>query len=499
MMNAITSPIKLNQANLGRLSPDVQVPSYDRQRLAQSIVHIGVGGFFRGHQAVYLDDLLHQPGHSEWGFCGAGLLKYDALMRDALLPQDSLYTVVERSAGGDRARVIGSLLNFLYAPDDPEAVLEKMASPECRIVSLTITEGGYYVNEGTGEFNDTHPDIVHDLQHPHGPRCSFGYLIEALDRRRNRGLSPFTVMSCDNLQHNGNVAKKMLLAFAERRDQALSQWLAEHCAFPNSMVDRIVPATTDEHRALVREKFGIEDAWPVGTEPFKQWVIEDNFPNGRPAWEQVGAQMTADVLPYEKMKMRLLNASHQAMCYIGMLLGYQYAHEAMEDAQIRKLVQTMMDVEVTPLLTAPPGIDLDEYKKTLIERIANPTIRDQLSRIGTEGSARIPKFVLPSIREQLARGGPIKRLSFTVAAWFRYLTGTDDQGREMPVIDPIKDKLVEYARRGGRDPSVLLGLRELFGEDLPRSQAFVNQVSQTLGSFYGKGARATLADTVESK
>lgn len=499
MMNAITSPIKLNQANLGRLSPDVQVPSYDRQRLAQSIVHIGVGGFFRGHQAVYLDDLLHQPGHSEWGFCGAGLLKYDALMRDALLPQDSLYTVVERSAGGDRARVIGSLLNFLYAPDDPEAVLEKMASPECRIVSLTITEGGYYVNEGTGEFNDTHPDIVHDLEHPHGPRCSFGYLIEALDRRRNRGLSPFTVMSCDNLQHNGNVAKKMLLAFAERRDQALSQWLAEHCAFPNSMVDRIVPATTDEHRALVREKFGIEDAWPVGTEPFKQWVIEDNFPNGRPAWEQVGAQMTADVLPYEKMKMRLLNASHQAMCYIGMLLGYQYAHEAMEDAQIRKLVQTMMDVEVTPLLTAPPGIDLDEYKKTLIERIANPTIRDQLSRIGTEGSARIPKFVLPSIREQLARGGPIKRLSFTVAAWFRYLTGTDDQGREMPVIDPIKDKLVEYARRGGRDPSVLLGLRELFGEDLPRSQAFVNQVSQTLGSFYGKGARATLADTVESK
>lgn len=498
MSNAATSPIKLNQSNLKRLSPDVQVPAYDRQGIAQSIVHVGVGGFYRAHQAVYLDDLLHQPGHSEWGYCGVGLLKHDARMRDALLPQDCLYTVVERSAAGDNARVIGSLLNFLYAPDDPQAVIDKMADPETRIVSLTITEGGYYVNEGTGEFNDTHPDIVHDLQHPHEPRCSFGYLVEALDRRRNKGLPPFTVMSCDNLQHNGDLAKRMILAFAERRDRALSQWLAEHGAFPNSMVDRIVPATTDEHRALVQETFGIEDGWPVGTEPFKQWVIEDNFPNGRPAWEQVGAQMTRDVLPYEKMKTRLLNASHQAMCYIGMLLGYQYAHETMEDAQIRKLVQTMMDVEVTPLLTAPAGIDLTEYKKTLIERFANPTIKDQLSRIGTEGSARIPTFVLPSIREQLKRGGPIKLLSFTVAAWFRYLTGTDDQGREMPIIDPMQDKLVENARRGGRDPSVMLGMSELFGEELRGSKVFVDQVSQTLGNFYDKGARATLADAVES-
>ena len=494
----MTKTIQLNQSNLKRLSPEVQVPAYDRQGVTQSIVHIGVGGFYRGHQAVYLDDLLHQPGHAEWGYCGIGLLKHDERMRDALLPQDCLYTVVERSASGDSARVIGSLLNFLHAPSDPEAVLEKMASPECRIVTLTITEGGYYVNEGTGEFNDTHPDIVHDLQHPHQPRCSFGYLVEALDRRRNRGLPPFTVMSCDNLQHNGDVAKKMILAFVERRDPALRQWIAENSAFPNSMVDRIVPATTDEHRTVVNEKFGIEDAWPVGTEPFKQWIIEDNFPLGRPAWEQVGAQITSDVLPYEKMKMRLLNASHQAMCYIGMLLGLQYAHETMEDTQIRKLVQTMMDEEVTPLLTAPAGIDLTEYKKTLIERFSNPTIKDQLSRIGTEGSARITKFILPSIAEQLQRGGPIKLLSFTVAAWFRFLAGTDDQGREMPIIDPMQDKLIETARRGGRDPGAMLGLRELFGEDLRGSQVFVDQVKQTLGSFYDKGARATLADYVES-
>lgn len=494
----MATPIKLNQSNLKRLAPDVQVPQYDRKAVAQSIVHVGVGGFYRGHQAVYLDDLLHRPGHAEWGYCGVGLLKHDERMRDALLPQDCLYTVVERSAAGDRARVVGSVLNFLYALDDPQAVIEKMASPKCRIVTLTITEGGYYVNEGTGEFNDTHPDIVHDLQHPHEPRCSFGYLVEALDLRRRRGLAPFTVMSCDNLQHNGDVAKKMILAFVERRDPELRRWIAENSAFPNSMVDRIVPATTDEHRAVVRDKFGIEDAWPVGTEPFKQWVIEDNFPSGRPPWEQVGAQMTSDVLPYEKMKMRLLNGSHQAMCYIGMLLGLEYAHQTMEDPQIRRLVQTMMDEEVTPLLKAPQGIDLTEYKKTLIERFSNPTIKDQLSRIGTEGSARIPKFVLPSIVDQLERGGPTKLLTFTVAAWFRYLKGTDDQDREMPVIDPMKDKLMETARRGGRDPGAMLGLRELFGEALLKSPVFVEQVKQALGRFYDKGARATLTDYVGS-
>ncbi|MCB1825334.1 MAG: mannitol dehydrogenase family protein [Candidatus Competibacteraceae bacterium] len=498
MTETVSTP--LNSANLKRLAPEVRAPGYDRAAVAQSIVHIGVGGFYRAHQAVYLDDLLHQPGNTEWGYCGVGLLPFDQGMRDALIPQDCLYTVVERSAAGDRARVIGSLLNYLYAPDDPEAVLEKMASPDCRIVTLTITEGGYYVNEGTGEFNADHPDIVHDLQNPHHPRCSFGYLLEALDRRRQRGLGPFTVMSCDNLQHNGTVARKMLLAFAERRDPALSHWLDEHGAFPNSMVDRITPATTDAHRALVRERFGLQDAWPVVTEPFMQWVIEDRFPTGRPAWEQVGAQMTGDVLPYEKMKMRLLNASHQAMCYIGMLLGYQFAHEAMDDPQIRTLVRTMMDVEVTPLLSPLPGVSLEDYKRTLIERFSNPTICDQLHRIGTEGSARIPKFILPSILEQLPRSGPVKLLSFTIAAWFRYLAGgNDDQGRPLPtVIDPLADQLRERAQRGGREPDAVLSLAEIFGEILPRSPAFVDEVRRALHGFYDQGARATLRDYVGS-
>src|SRR5262249_30259464 len=334
---------QLNAANLNLLGPNIQVPKYDRQKVGQSIMHVGVGGFHRAHQALYTDDLLGQGGDPIWGYCGVGLLKHDARIRDVMLSQNCLYTLVERSLEGDRARIVGSIVNFLFAPDDAEKVIEQMASPQTRIVSLTITEGGYYIDASTGELDDKHPDIQYDLAHPHEPRCSFGYLLEALDRRRLRGISPFTLMSCDNIQSNGEVAKKMLMAFAELRDPVLRNWMAEKCPFPNSMVDRITPATTDEHRTLVKEKFGIEDGWPVMTESFKQWVIEDHFPLGRPAWESVGAQMTTDVLPYEKMKLRLLNASHQALCYIGMLLGYQLVHETMEDQDIRKLVEKMMD------------------------------------------------------------------------------------------------------------------------------------------------------------
>jgi mannitol 2-dehydrogenase len=490
--------IALNQTALTNLPPNVAGPDYDRRDVARSIVHIGVGGFFRAHQAVYLDRLLHLPGHQQWGYCGVALLPHDAVIRDAMLAQDCLYTVVERGAQGDAARVIGSLLEFLYAPDDAGAVLEKMADPGTRIVALTITEGGYYINQGTGEFDAGHADIAHDLAHPLAPRCSFGYLAEALHRRRERGLAPFTLMSCDNLQNNGDVLRKMLLAFTALRDPALSEWVAQHAAFPNSMVDRITPATTDEHRALLRDRFGLADAWPVMTEPFLQWVIEDRFPGGRPAWELVGAQMTDDVLPYEKMKLRLLNAGHQSLCYLGMLFDYEYAHEAMADAGIRQLFSDMMDIEVTPLLPSVEGIDLEAYKHTLIERFSNPTIRDQLSRIGTEGSARIPKFVLPSVREQLERGGPITRLGFTVACWFRYLNGRSESGAVMPLIDPHGERLREHALRGGADAGPLLSLRELFGElsDEPR---FAAAVTESLARLYHDGVRAALDHVLATK
>jgi mannitol 2-dehydrogenase len=489
---------KLNEKNLNSLGPRVRVPSYDRRKVGQQIAHIGVGGFYRAHQAVYADDLLHLGAGNEWGLCGVGLLKHDARIRDVLLEQDCLYTVVERGAHAEHARVIGSMVNFLFAPGHTQEVIDALAAPERRIVTLTITEGGYYVHQGTGEFDAQHPDIQHDLAHPGEPACSFGYLLEALDQRRTRGMPPFTVMSCDNLQGNGEIIRKMLLAFAELRDPKLHNWLVENCAFPNSMVDRITPATTDEHRALVREEFGIDDGWPVMTEPFKQWVIEDHFPLGRPAWQDVGAQMTSDVLPYEKMKLRLLNASHQAMCYIGMLLGYQFAHEAMADAQIRKLLELMMEVDVTPLVPPVPGVDLTDYKKTLIERFSNPAIRDQLARLGTEGSARIPKFVLPSISEQIERGGSIRSLCFTVASWFRYLTGKDDQGRDLPINDPMSKKLIEAAVSGGKDPQSLLSIHEVFSKSLAGSPRFVAELREALASFYDNGARATLAKYTET-
>jgi mannitol 2-dehydrogenase len=489
-------PVKLSNANLDSLAANVSVPTYDRKRVGQRIAHIGVGGFHRAHQAVYNDDLFNRNVGTEWGLCGIGLLPVDSRIGEVLRSQDYLYTVVERSAEGDKARVIGSIQSFLHGPSDPNAVLEKIASPETAIVSLTITEGGYYLHHGTGEFDAEHPDIRYDLAHPHEPKCAFGYLGEALERRQDRGLLPFTIMSCDNLQGNGDMVKRMLLAFIELRDPKQRNWLEQNGAFPNSMVDRITPATTDEHRALVREGFGIEDGWPVMTEPFRQWVIEDHFVHGRPPWEQVGAQFTSDVLPYEKMKIRLLNASHQAICYVGMLQGYQFAHEAMADQRITKLMRTMMDVEVTPIVPEVPGIDLNDYKETLIERFANPAIRDQLGRLGTEGSARIPKFVVPSIIDELKRSGPIKLLSLTVASWFRYLSGKDDAGKPMPMNDPMLDQLRAAAIAGGKDPRPLLAMRQLFSEELASNPQFVKQVEEALASFYDKGAAATLKEYV---
>jgi mannitol 2-dehydrogenase len=488
----MNAPVRLDAGTLGRLPPVVRVPDYDRSQVVPGMIHIGVGGFHRAHQAVYLDDLLHFPGSESWGYCGIGLLEQDTGMRDALHRQDCLYTVLERAGHGTTARVVGSIVDYLYAPDDREQSIARLASPDCRIVSLTITEGGYYLNDATGAFNDAHPDIVHDLAHPQEPRCSFGFIVAALDRRRRAGIAPFTVVSCDNLQHNGDIARRQLLAFAARRDRALHDWIEQEVAFPNSMVDRIVPATTQEHRDVLAREFGVDDAWPVATEPFRQWVIEDRFCNGRPAWERVGAQMTNDVTPYEKTKMRLLNGSHQALCYVGRLMGLEYAHEAIGEISIRRLVQGLMRDEVAPLLQSPPGIDLGAYQRTLLERFANPTIRDQLARIGTDGSARIPKFILPSIAEQLQRDGPIDALCFTVAAWFHYLAGRDDRGRPLTVTDAMSDRLVVAARQPDPAARALLDMNDLIDASLARAPRFRNRVTSFLGEFRESGARATL-------
>ncbi len=485
------STIKLNEASLSRLPENVPIPKYDRHQITNGIVHIGVGGFHRSHQAVYMDDYFHQHPGSEWGICGVGLLDYDydRRIRDALGSQDCLYTLVEQSPQRDRPRVIGSITRYLFAPDNRQAVIEAMATPACRIVTLTTTESGYYYIEGSGEFDANHPTIQHDLQHPDQPIGTYGFLTAALEKRRKLGLAPFTVLSCDNLQGNGNMVRKMLTTFAQMRDPALATWITQQVTFPNCMVDRITPLTTPADILMVAE-FGIDDAFPVVAEPYIQWVIEDNFCAGRPDWESVGVQMTNDVHPYEMMKIRLLNASHMLIGYLGSVSGYTYVYEVMADPLFLQAVTNLMD-EVTPTLQPVPGIDLANYKKTLIERFSNPKIRDQLPRLCLNGSAKIPKFVLGSLRDKLQVGGAINYLSLTIAAWCRYLNGYDDQNHPIPIDDPLASILTQQAHLGKTDPRPLLNIFEIFG-DLVQSPYFIETVADKLSSLHEFGAKGTL-------
>ncbi len=481
---------RLTNATLARLPAQVAVPTYDRRRLRPSIVHIGVGGFHRAHQALYLDELAQRGVTFEWGERGVGLLAGDRRMAEALTPQDCLYALVERSATEDTARVVGSLGAYLFAPADPPAVLALLADPTTRVVSLTITEGGYLVDDRTGVFdaNDRAVRADTDLG---APRTVFGYLCGALARRRAAGIAPFTVLSCDNLPGNGHVARTAVVSFASLHDEALAAWIDSSVAFPNAMVDRITPQTTDDDRGLVAETFGIADAWPVMTEPFKQWVIEDAFTLGRPPVEEVGAQIVPDVHPYETMKLRLLNGSHQAMAYLGYLAGYRYAHEAMADADLSRLVERLMDDEVTPLLPPVPGIDLADYKRTLMERFRNPKIRDTLARLAVAGSDRMPKFLLPSLVEALAQGMPHRWLTLATAGWLRYLRGVDEQGNEIVLQDDRADELRRRAVEGGGDPRPLLAATRVFG-DLGQNEAWVEELTVALAELDRLGVRAVL-------
>ncbi len=482
----------LSPQTLASFAGRVVVPAYERGRLAPAIVHLGVGGFHRAHQAAYLDALAAQGITMEWGERGVGLLPQDRHMAEALGPQGGLYTLVIRDAQQDRARIIGSLTGYMFAPDDPERVLQALAAPETRVVSLTITEGGYNVDQHTGVFDAANPTVQRDVADPAHPTTVFGYLCAALERRRAAGLAPFTVMSCDNLPGNGEIAKTAVVSFARLRDDALANWIEGTVAFPNGMVDRITPQTTDADRAMVAETFGIQDRWPVMTEPFTQWVLEDTFCNGRPPLERVGVQVVADVHPYETMKLRLLNASHQAMGYLGHLAGYRYIHDVMGDAEFRTFIARMMDDEITALLPPVPGIDLAAYKRTLLERFANPKIADTVARICTDGSDRMPKFLLPSLAEALAAGRPHRLLVLAVAGWFRYLRGVDEHGQEIAIVDPLAADLRARANRGKDDPRPLLELRPVFG-DLGEHGAFVEELAQALRDLDAQGAKAMLS------
>jgi len=486
----------LSAAALASLGPGVAVPTYDRSSVRAGIVHFGVGAFHRAHQAMYLDRLMNEGKALDWGICGVGVLPGDRRMRDALAAQDHLYTLVIKHPDGTfEPRVIGSIVDYLFAPDDPEAVIEKLADPATRIVSLTVTEGGYNLNAVTGEFDAKNPDVVGDLQPGAAPRTTFGLIIEGLARRRQRGIPPFTVMSCDNIQGNGDAARRSFGAFAALRDPELGTWVQDNVAFPNCMVDRITPVTTDDDRAEIARRFGVEDRWPVVCEPFTQWVLEDSFPLGRPPYEDAGVQLVADVEPYELMKLRLLNASHQALCYFGYLAGYRYVHDVCQDPLFANFLLAYMDREATPTLEPVPGIDLAEYKPNLIARFSNAHVKDTVARLCAESSDRIPKWLLPVIRHNLATGGEFTRSAAVVASWARYAEGVDEEGKPIEVVDRLADRLTAAARRQREDRLAFLADREVFG-DLVDDERFTSVYRQHLDSLYEAGARATLEKLV---
>ncbi|SDP51747.1 mannitol 2-dehydrogenase [Pedococcus dokdonensis] len=490
------APVALSDDTLGNLRAEVGRPAYDRSEVTASIVHFGVGGFHRAHEAMYLDALMNDGQALEWGLCGVGALPHDRRIIDTLRQQDGLYTLVVKHPDGHREpRVIGSIVEVMFAPDDPQAVVDRLADDQTRIVSLTITEGGYLVNQVTGEFDADDPsiqaDLAADFAGGDGPTTVFGFIVAGLDRRRREGRAPFTVMSCDNLPDNGDVAKKMIGAFARARDPELADWMAAEVAFPNCMVDRITPVTAPEDIAHLADDFGVADAWPVVCEPFTQWVLEDRFGQGRPPFEDAGVQMVDDVVPYELMKLRLLNASHQALCYLGYLSGYRYAHEVCQDPLFARFLLSYMEDEGSPTLPEVPGVDLDAYRHQLVERFANPEVRDTLARLCAESSDRIPKWLVPVIKANLRDGGAVELSALVVASWARYAEGVDEQGRPIEVVDRLRDRVMAAAARQSDDPLAFIRDRDLF-DDLADDERFATAYTAALDSLHRNGARATL-------
>ncbi|MEO6062629.1 MAG: mannitol dehydrogenase family protein [Thermoflexales bacterium] len=480
----MNQPIEIRQGHLEALRRILPCPAYDRSRIRAGIVHIGVGGFHRSHEAFYTDALLAGPEAVNWGICGVGLREADRKIGSVLKKQDFLYTLmVKHPDGRIEPRIIGSIIAFLLSADDPQAVIDKMASPSTRIVSLTITEGGYNVDPASGEFDFSNHGIQHDLAHPQSPATVFGYLAAALRRRRLAGLAPFTILSCDNLQRNGDIARETLLAFAGRQDPELAKWIERDVAFPNAMVDRITPITGPEDIQYMAG-LGVGDEWPVSCEPFRQWVIEDKFPNGRPAWEDVGAQFVADVTPFEKMKLRLLNAGHSVLGWLGALHGYATIDACMGDAVFAGVLKAFLDLEATPILDPVQGIDLEQYKQILIERFSNPNIRDSLTRICSESSAKITKFLVPTVTENLARNGSTRFAALVFAAWCYVCDkGVDGNGRPFAAADAMEAELHQAALGTSADPVAFLRLRSVFG-DLADNPMFRDEYAKVVAEIY---------------
>lgn len=485
--------MRLNKLALPAIAERGQasVPAYDRAALAPGIVHLGLGAFHRAHQALYTEALLAQ-GDLRWGIVGVSLRQADT--RDALAPQDNLYTVALRDAGGEQLQVVGALVAALLAPEQPQAVLAAMADPRCHIVSLTVTEKGYCYDPASHALRLDHPDIAHDLAQPQAPRSAIGFIVRALALRRAAGIGPFTVLSCDNLPSNGATTRGTVLSFAMAIDAGLAEWIARHGAFPNSMVDRIVPKTSEQDRAHVAARLGADDAWPVMSERFSQWVVEDDFAGPRPRWEEAGATMVADAQPYEHAKLRMLNGSHSTLAYLGALIGYDTVDQAMRDARLAGFVERMLGEEVEPTL-ARPG--LPGYRAELLARFRNPALRHKLQQIAMDGSQKLPQRLLDTIRARLAAGAPCARLCFAVAGWCQYLAGRDEAGGAYAIADPLAPQLQAAAGAAGTPRErvrALLGVHAVFGADLPGDARFVDAVAQHLERIGALGVIAAMRD-----
>jgi fructuronate reductase len=481
----------LSTVNQDRLPGQIRRPAYDRSRVTAGIVHLGIGAFHRAHQAVVIDDLL-AAGATDWGIVGASLRSPKT--RDALAPQDCLYALAVRSGAGTDHRIIGSVLACEVASENPASLIARLTDPATRIVSLTVTEKGYCHTPQTGDLDERHPDIVHDLQNFETPRSAIGFLVAALERRRMAGAAPFTVLSCDNLSANGHTARRIVTQFAALRSRDLAQWIEAEVAFPSTMVDRIVPETTDIDRAEIASALGMTDAWPVVTEPFTQWIVEDRFSAGRPDFAAAGVQMVADVTPFEHMKLRLLNASHSALAYLGYLAGHETIASTMTDIRFTALARQIMD-DAAPTLTMPDGTDVKAYGASLLQRFSNPALHHRTWQIAMDGSQKLPQRLLATMADRLRLGLPIDTHALAVAGWMRYVTAKDEQGRAIDVRDPLAGELFGIAERAGpvaeRLAPALLEVQSIFGT-LGGDPRVRGAVTEALTKLYALGARQTV-------
>ncbi len=487
---------KLSLATLAEAAKTAAIPAYDRASLKAGIVHFGVGNFHRAHQAIYLDDLFNAGSDHDWAIIGAGVLPSDAAMREKLAAQDFLTTVVEQDNNKTAARVTAPMIDILPV-GEPATIIAKLADPEIRIVSMTITEGGYFI-DASGKFNPAHPAIAADGQNPTAPKTVFGLIVAGLKARKDKGIAPFTVMSCDNIPHNGVVTANAVVGTAKLSDPAFADWIKANVSFPNGMVDRITPATSQREIDFLKENFDIEDNWPVYCEEFKQWVLEDKFPMGRPALEKVGVTFVPDVTPYEHMKIRILNGGHATIAYPAALMDIHFVHEAMENDLIRAFLAKLENEEIIPIVPPVPDTSLADYFKLIEHRFLNPKIADTIPRLAQDGSNRQPKFILPSTLDNLRQGRDVVGLALVSALWCRYFFGKSDSGKDIVFNDASAERLHEAAVKAKDDPAAFLVFDDIFGE-VAKSELFRKRFEHALKTLWEKGTKETLQLYLDGK